>query len=118
SPYTPGHISGVPAGFDKPRRSQSSAAGKSARERIMRDWVGHFAHHEKRLNLSDVLAHLHGELFTAGEGRVRAEMRHELDFDLLAVEIAVEIEEIDLDHRLSRAEGRARTDIACALVAF
>ena len=69
-------------------------------------------------SLSDVLAHLRGELFAVGEGRVGAEMRHELDLDLLAIEIAVEIEEIDLDHRLSCAEGRARPDIACALIAF
>ena len=45
-------------------------------------------------------------------------MRHEFDLDLFAIEIAVKIEEMDLDHRLSGAVGRARPDIARALIAL
>ena len=60
---------------------------------------------------------MRGKRLRRGEGLVGAEKGDELGLDLLAVEIAGEVEEIGFEHRLAFAEGRARADIARSLMA-
>src|SRR5262249_15269480 len=105
------------ARFYQRTRSQSSAASKRAREGKMRDGITRFAHHEERLRLTAIALHLPGKRFTIGVGGVIAQMRDQLDVDLLAIEITLKIEEIDFEHRLTSSEGRARSDISRALIA-
>src|SRR4029077_8110851 len=97
--------------------SQSSAAGKSAPERIPRHRVASGEHGEEPTDLRTVVAHLRGKRLSVGEGRVVTQLLDELDLDLLAVEVALEVKEIGLEHRLIAAERRTRTDIAGGSIA-
>ena len=101
-----------PAAFKQRRLSQSSAAGESAPERIARHRVAAGEHGEQAADLRTVVVHLRCERLSVGEGGVVAELFDELDLDLLAVEVAFEIQEIGLEHRLVAAEGWTRADIA------
>ena len=52
-----------------------------------------------------------------GKGAIAAKQRDELELDILAIQVAVEVEQIGLEHRRAVAEGRARPDIASGGVA-
>ena len=69
---------------------------------------------EKFLGLGHVDGHLRGERFGRAEFRVLAHEGDEFDFDGLAVEVPIEIEEEDFEQRQARIEGRPGAEIGRA----